>query len=109
MTGLSGTYGLYADAVRLAASRAGILPQQMQAITWEAKKSTLGETSKEGDAAIEKIWHEYHAGTGSLRETQEKIWSLVTKDLAEKAHGRATKAAKHKTTKARTEAQPRMI
>src|SRR5690606_4465759 len=36
ITGNSGMYGLYAEAYRRAAAERGILPREMQSITWEA-------------------------------------------------------------------------
>ena len=104
-TGLSGTYGLYADAVRLAASRAGVEPAAMQAITWDAKKATLGETSKAADALIDKQWTDYNKGTGTLRDVQAKIWDIATKDVAAKVQGRVDKAEKQKAAKAKKAAK----
>ena len=94
VTGLGGTYGLYADAVRLAASREGVEPAAMQAITWDAKKATLGETSKAADAKIDQLWTDYHNGTGTLRDVQTKIWAIATKDVGAKEQGRIDKASK---------------
>ena len=96
-TGLSGTYGLYADATRLATERigGGILPQQVQAVVWEAKKATLGETSKKADAEINQVWADYHAGKiGTQREAQDKLWSIATKDVAARDRGRVDDANK---------------
>jgi hypothetical protein len=112
LTGLSGTYGLYADAVRLAASRAGVEPAAMQAITWDAKKATLGETSKAADALIDKQWDTYHKGTGTLRDVQAKIWDIATKDVAAKAQGRVDKAEKQRMAKEKKAAKakaPRLV
>jgi hypothetical protein len=36
VTGAQGTYGLYAEAYRRAAAKRGVLPREMQSITWEA-------------------------------------------------------------------------
>lgn len=96
-TGLSGTYGFYADAVRLATARigGGVLPQQVQAVTWDAKKATLGETSKKADVAIDQVWADYHNGKiATQREAQDKIWDIATKDVAAKLQGRVDDANK---------------
>jgi hypothetical protein len=106
VTGLSGTYGFYADAVRQAAKEEGVeFAAMMQAITWDAKKATLAETSKAGNAAIDKLWVDYHNGHGTLRETQEKIWDLATKDVAAKEQGRVDTAVKQKAAKAKKAAK----
>ena len=36
ITGMYGTYGIYAEVYRRAAAQVGILPREMQSITWEA-------------------------------------------------------------------------
>ena len=74
ITGLSGTYGFYADANRLAAKQLGINPAQLQAVTWEAKRDTLGVTSDKADTAIEATWHDYHDEKISQTEAQERVW-----------------------------------
>lgn len=100
VTGLSGTYGFYADAVRKAAKDEGIeTAAMMQAITWDAKKATLGETSKAADAAIDKLWVDYHNGSGSLKDTQKAVWDLAEKDVAAKAQGRIDTTAKQAAAK----------
>lgn len=72
-TGVKGTYGLYADAYRAAAKEAGILPQQMQAITWEAKRQMLGTLSDKGTAAVDNVWRVYHAGGMSQPDAQKAV------------------------------------
>ena len=97
VTGLSGTYGFYADAVRQAAAKEGVpVAAMMQAITWDAKKATFGEASKVANAKVDALWTEYHNGSGSLKDTQQKIWDVVEKDVAAKVQGRVDTAAKQK-------------
>lgn len=97
VTGLSGTYGLYADATRLAAKRVGIEPMQMQAITWEAKRSLLGDLSKEGSDRIEKLWTDYHAGKiKTLSEVQRAVFKAAQEDNQKTADARGSKAKKVK-------------
>lgn len=94
VTGLTGTYGLYADANRLAAKQLGINPAQLQAVTWEAKRDTLGMTSDKADEEIEKTWHDYHDEKISQTEAQERVWKIATEDIAAKEQARAEKLAK---------------
>lgn len=91
ITGLSGTYGLYADATRLAAKMVGVEPTQMQAVTWEAKRSTLGQTSDKADEQIEQTWKDYHDEKISQADAQEKVWKIANEDVAAKGVARAAK------------------
>jgi len=73
-TGLHGTYGLTADATRLAAHERGILPRQMQSITWEGARNLFdGKKSKDNQARIDAIWHRYRDGEISHHEVWDEI------------------------------------
>ena len=76
VTGLKGTYGIYADAYREVAKDVGILPQQLQAITWQAKRALfdIGDKKKE---VVEQEWINYHQGKQTLAQTQHKVLSIT--------------------------------
>jgi hypothetical protein len=90
VTGLSGTYGVYADATRAAAKEVGVpYAQVMQAVTWAVKRNVLGETSDKANALIEKAWTRYHDVTDQTdrrymtqEQTQQLIWKIATRDVA---------------------------
>ena len=75
ITGHSGTYGLYADAYRLAASERGILPRQMQSITWEAVRGLFSPEWKTASnkALVDKVWTQYKKGEIDINETRKQI------------------------------------
>ena len=76
ITGLSGTYALYADAYRAVAKDLGILPQQVQAITWQAKRA-LFDISDKKKIAVETEWQHYHDGLHTLEETQQNVLRIA--------------------------------
>lgn len=73
--GTSGTYGIYADAYRLAAKERGILPREMQSITWEAIRGLFTPEFKTASnkKLIENIWKEYKSGKATIDETRQRI------------------------------------
>ena len=75
ITGHSGTYGLHADAYRLAASERGILPRQMQSITWEAIRGLFAAEWKTAanKALVDKVWTRYKKGEIDINETRKQI------------------------------------
>jgi hypothetical protein len=92
VTGLSGTYGVYADATRAAAKETGVpYAQVMQAITWVTKRNVLGETSDAANALIEKAWGRYHDGRLTQPQTQKLVWNIAMQDVARQAVARKTK------------------
>lgn len=75
-TGVSGNYGLYAEAYRRAAAERGILPRQMQSITWEAVRGLFPDTFKasaKNVADIDAIWQKYKKGDIELDETRRMV------------------------------------
>ena len=101
VTGLSGTYGLYADAYRLAAKQLGIEPAQLQAVDWEAKRdvlstgrATLTAPSDKAVAEIGRTWRDYHDEKISQAEAQERVWKIANEDVAVKVQARAAKLSK---------------
>jgi hypothetical protein len=76
VTGLKGTYALYADAYRAVAKQVGILPQQLQAIVWQAKREMFNIGDKKLDA-VEQEWANYHAGSQDLQQTQHNVLGIT--------------------------------
>ena len=97
-TGSKGTYGLYAEAYRQAASERGILARQMQSITWEAVRGMFSPAFK-GSAKNQKLisdfWQSHKSGKISLDEVRQEIldaadgiedpsWHRSSGDVADK-------------------------
>ena len=73
ITGTKGLYGIYADAYREAASQRGILPREMQSITWEAVRGLFTDVfkrDKEAVADINEIWRSYKQGKITAEEAR---------------------------------------
>jgi hypothetical protein len=75
ITGVQGTYGLYAEAYRRAAQERGILPREMQSITWEAVRGLYPDTFKNptNSQVIDNIWLQYRKGKLSLEEARNEV------------------------------------
>lgn len=75
ITGVQGTYGLYAEAYRRAAAERGVLPREMQSITWEAVRGLFPDTFKtpKNMQAIDEIWVQYRQGKISLEEARNDV------------------------------------
>lgn len=77
VTGIRGTYPVFAEAYRRAAKERGLLPREMQSITWEAVRSLFPDTFKRGKSSgmVDKAWDEYRAGNidrdGAVRRVFE--------------------------------------
>lgn len=74
VTGVKGLYGIYADAYREAAKQRGVLPREMQSITWEAVRGLYSATDKGNPQFVEdinNIWYKYKKGEISLQEAQD--------------------------------------
>jgi hypothetical protein len=76
VTGIKGTYAIYADAYREVATELGILPQQLQAVTWQAKRElfSIGDKKK---AEVEHEWIGYYDGKQTLKQTQQNILTIA--------------------------------
>lgn len=80
ITGVQGTYGLYAEAYRRAAQERGILPREMQSITWEAVRGLYPDTFKsqaKNTAQIDNIWLQYRKGKLSLEEARNEVFRIA--------------------------------
>ena len=79
-TGMTGTYPVYADAYRELAKELGILPREVQSITWEAGRGlfkAVFKANKSNREKIDNIWNQYESGSISLKEAQSKIDKLA--------------------------------
>lgn len=79
VTGVQGTYGLFAEAYRRAAQERGVLPRQMQSITWEAVRGLFPDTFKtaKNSQLIDDIWVKYRKGKLSLEEARNEVISTA--------------------------------
>lgn len=79
ITGVQGTYGLYAEAYRRAAQERGILPREMQSITWEAVRGLFPDTFKNpsNSAQIDSVWLQYRKGKMSLDEARNEVFRIA--------------------------------
>jgi hypothetical protein len=79
VTGIHGTYGIYADAYRKAAEARGVLPREMQSITWEAIRGLFEKKwkTKGNKAKVDNLWKKYENGSLSLNETRQAILDLA--------------------------------
>lgn len=64
VTGVQGLYSLYAEAYRAAAKRLGILPRELQSITWEGIRSLYESKDKSPELTkqINQIWKDHKEG-----------------------------------------------
>lgn len=80
-SGTGGTYVLYAEAYRRAAAARGVLPREMQSITWEAGRGLFSPAFKTAYAkkpeGLKAAWQDYTSGKATLDETRQKISDLA--------------------------------
>jgi hypothetical protein len=76
VTGVQGTYGLYAEAYRRAAQERGVLPREMQSITWEAVRGLFPDTFKnaKNSELVDSIWLKYRKGQISQTEARDEVF-----------------------------------
>lgn len=79
ITGVQGTYGLYAEAYRRAAKDLGISPRELQSITWEGVRGLFPDTFKTeaNNALIDQIWREGRARGIPVEQIREQIHGLA--------------------------------
>jgi len=79
ITGLNGTYSIYAEAYRRAAEQVGLLPREMQSITWEAVRGMFRPEQKtaKNKAAVNQIWQNVAEGKLDVTEARNQIAELV--------------------------------
>lgn len=74
-TGTNGTYVLYAEAHRRVAMAKGVLPRELQSITWEAVRRLFPDNYKSDAtrAQIDALWKPNETGKESADEIRNKI------------------------------------
>jgi hypothetical protein len=72
-TGVSGLYGIHAEAYRRAARDLGLRPLELQSLTWEAKRALFEHMPKNAKPKITAIWKSYHDGHGSLEQARQAV------------------------------------
>jgi hypothetical protein len=81
LSGLQGTYGLWADAYRRTAEKLGIEPRVLQSVTWEAKRRLMPDNlSKAKRDEMNGAWSVYHDGGADLKTTQQKILDIARRE-----------------------------
>lgn len=75
ISGVQGTYPIYAEAYRRAAKQRGIHPREMQSITWEAVRGLFPDTFKTAKNAkeIDDIWNRYRKGEITQDEARSQV------------------------------------
>lgn len=75
LIGLQGTYAMYVEAGRRAAEQRGILPRQMQSITWETVRILFPDDTKTKELMkeVKGIHAKVKAGDISLAEARNQI------------------------------------
>jgi diguanylate cyclase (GGDEF)-like protein len=75
LTGLMGNYAFYAEAYRRAAAAKGVLPREMQSVTWEAVRGLFRPEQKVAlKRSVATIWERY--GRGEIDESQAREETL---------------------------------
>jgi len=76
IVGASGTYALFAEAYRNAAKERGVLPREMQSITWEAIRGLFKPTFKgqaKNKTFVDDVWKSYTKGKVKIDEARDTI------------------------------------
>jgi hypothetical protein len=76
ITGVQGMYAIYADAYREAAKLRGVLPREMQSITWEAVRGLYKarfKGQKKNVQAIDDTWRLYSDGKITANEARKRV------------------------------------
>lgn len=75
IAGIKGTYGIYADAYRAAAEKLGVLPRELQSMTWEGIRSLFPAEYKTAanKAIIDGIWSDYQNGKLSIAQARRQV------------------------------------
>lgn len=77
-TGQSGTYAFHYEALKRAAAKRGLLPREMQSITWEGVRALFGEKQKKAlRPKVQAIWARHDAGEITAEQARNEIFELA--------------------------------
>ena len=79
-SGAKGTYGIYAEAYRRSADRLGVLPRELQSITWEAVRGLFPAVDKRNKGKVASVtaeWRKVSDGTSTDAEARENILAIM--------------------------------
>lgn len=71
--GVSGMYPLYAEAYRRAAANLGILPRELQSITWDGIRTLFNNKTEKLQTGVRGLWRDYVNGDATLDQTRNEI------------------------------------
>ena len=77
LTGTKGSYAVYADAYRELANELGLLPREVQSITWEAVRGLFKPQFKAKQKNVDfvaDVWEQYKNG----KITKEKVYETIS-------------------------------
>ena len=79
--GIKGTYAANAEAYRRAAQALGLLPRELQSITWEAVRMLFPakwKGNKENVANVRAVWERYLNNELTIKQARAEIFRLAT-------------------------------
>lgn len=77
-SGQKGTYPIYFEAYRRAAKQLGILPRELQSITWEAIRALFDSANKKKlRPQVEAVWKKADQGKITAEQARKKIFKLA--------------------------------
>ena len=78
--GAQGTYGIYAEAYRRAAQQLGVLPRELQSITWEAVRGLFPAVDKRNAGKVQQVlgvWNAVKTGALGVDAARARIEALA--------------------------------
>lgn len=77
VTGTVGTYAIYHEAYVRAAERVGVLPRELQSITWEAVRDLFpAADERHGIPGVREAWVNYSQGKISAQQARDRVWEV---------------------------------
>ena len=77
IVGVTGSYGVYADAYREVAEEFGLLPREVQSITWEAVRLLFDKKGATLKDQTSQVWAAFNQGLISEEQAHEQIFELA--------------------------------
>ena len=74
--GVQGTYPMHAEAYRELAAQEGMLPRQMQSVTWEGVRGMYKpeqKRDKQFQASVNKVFQNFRKGNMTLEDLQKEV------------------------------------